>query len=334
MARFRRSLVGRALVIGVDRLDYSKGLPQRFIGYDQFLAQLPRPPLARELSPGDADLARRRGAVPDLAAGARRTGRAHQRRLRRAGLGAAALHDARGRPPDPGGLHAPRAGGAGDAAPGRHEPRRQGVRRGAGPGRSGRAGAVPLRRRGALPDGRPAGEPARPGRDRRSAGPGDGHAAGGAAGALAADDGGGAGELGAGTGAGRSWRRWKGSSGGWPLAAAGLSGAFRRSAQRAMLVRRANRSGEDFMVRSCIKPTLRLLPGSGPGAPRGHGGGEGAGAHAGGDRRRHGEDLRHPCRQAPQRRQGRLRQRRVRVHRRRRAAHQCGRPSSRATASR
>ena len=41
MARFRRSLVGRALVIGVDRLDYSKGLPQRFIGYDQFLAQYP-----------------------------------------------------------------------------------------------------------------------------------------------------------------------------------------------------------------------------------------------------------------------------------------------------
>lgn len=41
MARFRRSLAGRALVIGVDRLDYSKGLPQRFIGYDQLLARYP-----------------------------------------------------------------------------------------------------------------------------------------------------------------------------------------------------------------------------------------------------------------------------------------------------
>ena len=42
MARFRRSLVGRALVIGVDRLDYSKGLPQRFSGYGQLLARYPR----------------------------------------------------------------------------------------------------------------------------------------------------------------------------------------------------------------------------------------------------------------------------------------------------
>ncbi|MBV1799079.1 trehalose-6-phosphate synthase [Siccirubricoccus sp. G192] len=38
-ARFRQSLVGRALVIGVDRLDYTKGLPQRFCGYGQLLAR-------------------------------------------------------------------------------------------------------------------------------------------------------------------------------------------------------------------------------------------------------------------------------------------------------
>ena len=42
MARFRRSLAGRALVVGVDRLDYSKGLPQRFMGYDQLLARYSR----------------------------------------------------------------------------------------------------------------------------------------------------------------------------------------------------------------------------------------------------------------------------------------------------
>ena len=41
MARFRRSLAGRALVIGVDRLDYSKGLPQRFTGYDKLLVRYP-----------------------------------------------------------------------------------------------------------------------------------------------------------------------------------------------------------------------------------------------------------------------------------------------------
>lgn len=37
-ARLRASLVGRALVIGVDRLDYTKGLPHRFIGYGRLLA--------------------------------------------------------------------------------------------------------------------------------------------------------------------------------------------------------------------------------------------------------------------------------------------------------
>ncbi len=37
--RFEQSLVGRALVMGVDRLDYTKGLPQRFAGYAQLLAR-------------------------------------------------------------------------------------------------------------------------------------------------------------------------------------------------------------------------------------------------------------------------------------------------------
>jgi trehalose 6-phosphate synthase len=41
-ARLRQSLVGRALAIGVDRLDYTKGLPQRFCGYGQLLARFPR----------------------------------------------------------------------------------------------------------------------------------------------------------------------------------------------------------------------------------------------------------------------------------------------------
>jgi trehalose 6-phosphate synthase len=40
--RLIRSLEGRALAIGVDRLDYSKGLPQRFEGFAHFLSQHPQ----------------------------------------------------------------------------------------------------------------------------------------------------------------------------------------------------------------------------------------------------------------------------------------------------
>ncbi|HZF36184.1 MAG TPA: trehalose-6-phosphate synthase, partial [Candidatus Angelobacter sp.] len=37
MKRMSESLVGRALIIGVDRLDYSKGLPHRFEAFDQLM---------------------------------------------------------------------------------------------------------------------------------------------------------------------------------------------------------------------------------------------------------------------------------------------------------
>ncbi|RKK05604.1 alpha,alpha-trehalose-phosphate synthase (UDP-forming) [Pseudoroseomonas wenyumeiae] len=39
MQALRASLNGRALVMSVDRLDYSKGLPQRFAAYERFLAE-------------------------------------------------------------------------------------------------------------------------------------------------------------------------------------------------------------------------------------------------------------------------------------------------------
>ncbi len=39
--RLKESLVGRRLIIGVDRLDYSKGLPQRFQAFEQLLAGYP-----------------------------------------------------------------------------------------------------------------------------------------------------------------------------------------------------------------------------------------------------------------------------------------------------
>ncbi|HEY0310575.1 MAG TPA: alpha,alpha-trehalose-phosphate synthase (UDP-forming) [Luteimonas sp.] len=39
--RLRESLSGRALAIGVDRLDYSKGLPERFRAFERYLARHP-----------------------------------------------------------------------------------------------------------------------------------------------------------------------------------------------------------------------------------------------------------------------------------------------------
>lgn len=39
--RMRDSAVGRDLIVGVDRLDYSKGLEERFLGYERFLQEHP-----------------------------------------------------------------------------------------------------------------------------------------------------------------------------------------------------------------------------------------------------------------------------------------------------
>jgi trehalose 6-phosphate synthase len=39
--QMRKSAVGRALIVGVDRLDYSKGLEERFRGYERFLSANP-----------------------------------------------------------------------------------------------------------------------------------------------------------------------------------------------------------------------------------------------------------------------------------------------------
>ena len=39
--RVLESAVGRSLIVGVDRLDYSKGLEERFLGYERFLSEHP-----------------------------------------------------------------------------------------------------------------------------------------------------------------------------------------------------------------------------------------------------------------------------------------------------
>ena len=40
--RVQESMAGRAMVLGVDRLDYSKGLEERFLAYEQYLADNPQ----------------------------------------------------------------------------------------------------------------------------------------------------------------------------------------------------------------------------------------------------------------------------------------------------
>ncbi len=40
-ARVKESAVGRTMIVGVDRLDYSKGLEERFLGYERFLCDYP-----------------------------------------------------------------------------------------------------------------------------------------------------------------------------------------------------------------------------------------------------------------------------------------------------
>jgi trehalose 6-phosphate synthase len=40
--RMQESMAGRAMVLGVDRLDYSKGLEERFLAYEQYLADNPQ----------------------------------------------------------------------------------------------------------------------------------------------------------------------------------------------------------------------------------------------------------------------------------------------------
>ena len=100
--RLAGSLIGRALAIGVDRMDYSKGLPQRFEAYARLLEKHPehhRKVHLLQICP------RSREEVDEyrkLRCGARPAGRPHQRPLLGLRLDAAALLDARRAALDPG----------------------------------------------------------------------------------------------------------------------------------------------------------------------------------------------------------------------------------------
>jgi trehalose 6-phosphate synthase len=178
MARFRRSLAGRALVIGVDRLDYSKGLPQRFVGYDQLLARyaghrsrvtyLQVTPISR----GDvAQYQALRRELDEL------VGRINGDYAEPDWVPLRYMTRAVPRPTLAGFMRHAKAGLVTPLRDG-HEPRRQGVRRRRRTRKTRARWCCPASPARRLPGGRAAGEPARPGRDRRSAGPGHGHAAG------------------------------------------------------------------------------------------------------------------------------------------------------------
>ena len=86
------SLHGERLILGVDRLDYSKGLMQRFAGYRAFLADYPAAPAQVSFLQIAPPIARGRAGLSAAARASSTAGRRHQRPLRRARLGAAALY--------------------------------------------------------------------------------------------------------------------------------------------------------------------------------------------------------------------------------------------------
>ncbi len=138
-----------ALMIGVDRLDYSKGITPRLEAYERFLAANPEwhgkitylqiTPKSRSQIKEYAEMEHAVNAT------AGRINGAYQRCV----LDAGALCQPPLQPNRAAGPLPRRAGGAGDADARRHESGRQGICRGAGRRRSRRADPVALcRRRG------------------------------------------------------------------------------------------------------------------------------------------------------------------------------------------
>ena len=64
MRRLRDSIRDRALLIGVDRLDYSKGLPARFAAYSHLLEHYPRDPRPHGAHADRAAVALGRSGIP------------------------------------------------------------------------------------------------------------------------------------------------------------------------------------------------------------------------------------------------------------------------------
>ena len=144
----RESLAGRKLVIGVDRLDYSKGIIHRIEAFGHFLETEPAwrnrvtflqiTPKSREEIPEYGDMVE---AVNEL------VGEVNGQFGEAAWTPIRYVNRSYSRPALAGLFRLPAAALVTPVAR-RHEPRRQGIRRGAGSRRPGRAGPVAIRRRG------------------------------------------------------------------------------------------------------------------------------------------------------------------------------------------
>ncbi len=177
LASLQSTYAGKKIIVGVDRLDYTKGIPAKLLAFEQLLQDASEVAPAGGADPDCGAVAHRRGGVPAAQARRGRAGRPHQRPLR------LVEHDA-GRLRQPGHVaRAPRwtvpgrRHRAGYACARRDEPGGAGIRRGA---RRARRHADPqrIRRSRALSARRTAGEPVqhRRGRGRPRREPGAGPA--------------------------------------------------------------------------------------------------------------------------------------------------------------
>ena len=146
VSRLRRSLNGEKLAIGVDRLDYSKGLVNRINAFDRMWTLQPAL-AAHGVAVADRDaLARRDRSLWQPAKRTRQAGQRRQWPPWRSGLDPDPLPQQGLQPDRAGGTLSHRSGRRRDAAAGRYESRRQGICRGPKPRRSRRAGAIEVRR--------------------------------------------------------------------------------------------------------------------------------------------------------------------------------------------
>ncbi len=183
--RLRRSLQGQRLILGIDRLDPTKGLIQRLVGYRRLLET--RPDWRRNVtflqiaaeSRTDVDAYKDLRVELDSEAGC------HQQRMGRARLDTGPADRPRWQPRCGGRLHARGWRGACDPAAGWHEPGGERIYRGTGPAGPRRACSQQVCGRRTPTRHGVAGEPARPGRVGRGDGSRADHALGRAARAVA-----------------------------------------------------------------------------------------------------------------------------------------------------
>ena len=148
MRQMLESLSGRALVIGVDRLDYSKGLMQRFLAYERLLEKYPNAQnnlVLLQIAPPTRVGVR---TYDEIRSQLEQTSGRINGRFSETDWVPIRYLNKRLRPQDADGTIPPCGGRRRHAGARRHEPRGQGIRGRAGSGQSWRAGVVePGRRR-------------------------------------------------------------------------------------------------------------------------------------------------------------------------------------------